>query len=135
MLEQIFKNWEIRISPSLGENQYKRSDSSTSFNILIFILIFFIVSGFVTVPSIQAQDLTKEKIRIYTIADGLPSNNILCMDQDRRGDLWIGTEKGASRFDGKSFTNYGAKDGFSDKEVWAILCDSKGFISFQSHKK
>ncbi|CAN2042630.1 Two component regulator three Y domain-containing protein [Candidatus Magnetomoraceae bacterium gMMP-15] len=79
---------------------------------------------------IYAQDLTPEKIQIYTTADGLPNNAILCMDQDKKGNLWIGTDTGASRFDGKSFKNYGAKNGFSGQRVWAILCDSKGNIWF-----
>lgn len=53
-----------------------------------------------------------------------------CMDQDKDDNLWIGTRRGPTKFDGKSFTNYGAKDGFSDKNTWAILCDSKGYIWF-----
>ena len=81
----------------------------------------------------MAQDLSREKIRVYTVADGLPSSSVLCMDQDKEGNLWIGTWKGASKFDGKSFTNYGAKEGFSDSEVWAILCDSKGNIWFGTY--
>ncbi len=94
-----------------------------------FITLLF--SALLFLPNISiAQDLTPEKIRIYNTADGLPYDRVYCMDQDKNGNLWIGTGQGASRFDGKTFTSYGAKDGFSDESVWAILCDSKGYIWF-----
>ena len=92
-------------------------------------IALFICAFLISAP-LRAQELTPEKIRIYTMADGLPSNIIFCADQDAEGNLWIGTSKGASRFDGKAFVNYGAAQGFSDKSVWTILCDSKGKIWF-----
>ncbi len=81
-------------------------------------------------PCLLAQDLSPEKIRVYTTADGLRNDFIYAVVQDREGNLWIGTSAGASRFNGKSFTNYGDEEGFSDQEVWAILADSKGRIWF-----
>lgn len=42
----------------------------------------------------------------YTTANGLPDNNINCILQDTRRFLWIGTQEGLSRFDGKNFKNY-----------------------------
>jgi hypothetical protein len=101
-------------------NMFREKGSNLSF--LIF-LIFILVS-----PDLYSQHLSPDKIKRYTTADGLPSNNILCMDQDREGNLWIGTEKGASKFDGRYFTNYAASNRFTDREVWAILCDTRGSI-------
>ncbi len=92
-------------------------------------IILFLCAFLFSAP-LSAQELTSEKIRVYTMADGLPSNIIFCADQDAEGNLWIGTSKGASRFDGKAFVNYGAAEGCSDKSVWTILCDSKGKIWF-----
>lgn len=37
-------------------------------------------------------------IRLYTTADGLSSNNIQQMVEDRQGFLWLGTEHGLTRF-------------------------------------
>ncbi|OQY57635.1 MAG: hypothetical protein B6245_16010 [Desulfobacteraceae bacterium 4572_88] len=82
------------------------------------------------IPLIHAQELTPEKIRVYSTADGLPSSVIFCLDQDKQGNLWIGTPRGASKFDGKAFTNYAAYEGFSDKIVWAVLCDKRGITWF-----
>ena len=39
----------------------------------------------------------------YTTQNGLLNNDILSMAQDRSGDIWIGSELGLTRFDGKTF--------------------------------
>jgi len=97
----------------------------TLLNAIVLTLIFFCIPEYA-----PAQKLSPKKMRLYTTADGLPTNSVLCIDQDKADNLWIGTARGASKFDGKSFTNYGAAEGFSDKSVWAILCDSRGFVWF-----
>jgi len=40
----------------------------------------------------------------YTVADGLSGNHVRTIQEDSAGNLWFGTGKGISRFDGKSFT-------------------------------
>jgi len=42
----------------------------------------------------------------YTIAEGLPSNNINYIMQDSRGFIWFSTAQGLARFDGNSFKVY-----------------------------
>ncbi|MBK9017127.1 MAG: hypothetical protein IPM82_25430 [Saprospiraceae bacterium] len=42
----------------------------------------------------------------FTMQDGLPDNNVICLVQDDQGFLWIGTQAGLSCFDGVHFTNY-----------------------------
>jgi ligand-binding sensor domain-containing protein len=39
----------------------------------------------------------------YDISNGLPSNEIYSLKQDRKGFLWIGTDAGLVRYDGNSF--------------------------------
>ena len=46
----------------------------------------------------------------YTERDGLVSNDIWCLQFDRRGELWIGTQAGVSRFDGTRFTSFDLPD-------------------------
>lgn len=41
-----------------------------------------------------------------TMEDGLVSNDVYTMLQDKRGYLWIGTKEGLQRFDGTQFSNY-----------------------------
>ncbi len=49
--------------------------------------------------------------RIYTIADGLPHNQIYSMIQDSRGLFWMATPQGLTRFDGVNFRTYDERDG------------------------
>ncbi len=54
----------------------------------------------------------------YTMLDGLPSNSIYGMLQDRGGNFWISTNNGLSKFNPKEkkFKNYNVKDGLQDNE-------------------
>lgn len=42
----------------------------------------------------------------YNQENGLPFNQILCVNQDVEGWIWIGTNRGLSRFDGYRFKNF-----------------------------
>ena len=45
------------------------------------------------------------------------------------GNLWFGTYGGGvSRYDGKSFTSFGEKDGLISRDVWSIAVDANGMI-------
>ncbi len=49
----------------------------------------------------------------YSVRDGLPSNFIIRIQEDRKGNLWLGTNMGLSNFDPhlESFTNFNTQDG------------------------
>lgn len=47
----------------------------------------------------------------YTLEQGLPSNNVLGIIQDDNGVLWLSTDNGLSKFDGRNFKNYTIEDG------------------------
>ncbi len=53
----------------------------------------------------QAQQL-KAKLYHYTPEDGLTSNSVSDIIQDKYGFIWIATWNGLSRYDGYSFYNY-----------------------------
>src|SRR6185295_17607376 len=59
----------------------------------------------------------------YTVNDGLPSNQITSTCEDSYGFLWIGTNNGLSRFNGKNFVNYGYTEGLQDLSVTNIYED------------
>lgn len=42
----------------------------------------------------------------FTTGDGLASNDVTSIYEDKAGTVWFGTENGASRYDGKSFKNF-----------------------------
>lgn len=78
----------------------------------------------------------------FTIKEGLITNDVYSIIEDKAGNLWFGTTNGVSRYNGTSFTNYpfsvirGNSPIISTEtnvpnsytEVWSILQDSKGNI-------
>jgi len=46
--------------------------------------------------------------------------------QDSKGYIWFFTERGVSKFNGKTFKNFTTKDGLSRNDVWNITEDSEG---------
>lgn len=69
----------------------------------------------------------------YTLENGLPTNNVYFVDQDREGFIWLSTEKGVSRFDGKSFTNFTVDHGLGGNEIFESMEDRLGRIWFRSY--
>jgi len=62
--------------------------------------------------------------------DGLVSQSVYALCQDREGNIWLGTEGGVSKYDGRSFTSYTEHDGLVDNFMTAILQDRHGDIWF-----
>ena len=77
-----------------------------------------LVAVFVLSASVRAERLP---VRVYTIADGLPSTQIACDRRDSYGFIWFCTPEGLSRFDGYTFTNYGVEQGLPDRNVTDFL--------------
>jgi sugar lactone lactonase YvrE len=65
-----------------------------------------------------------------SLEQGLSQSTVLCMFQDSRGYIWLGTEDGLNRFDGIKFTVYknDPADAWSlpSNFVWAIDEDPQG---------
>ncbi|MGV6845187.1 MAG: two-component regulator propeller domain-containing protein [Lutibacter sp.] len=68
----------------------------------------------------------------FTTKNGLPSNTIYDVTTDNYGFLWIATDYGVSKFDGKTFTNYTIKDGLPGNEILFFFKDSQNRIWLSS---
>jgi ligand-binding sensor domain-containing protein/two-component sensor histidine kinase len=66
-------------------------------------LIFILVTGF---PMSALAQVGREAMRHIGLEDGLSSNHATCFHEDFQGFMWIGTNEGLCRFDGKNFYNY-----------------------------
>ena len=64
----------------------------------------------------------------YTLHEGLPSNDIYNCVEDKKGFLWLATENGLSKFDGKNFKNYSTAQGLPDNDILNVLTDSAGTV-------
>jgi streptogramin lyase len=92
-------------------------------------------------PSSRQFDPSKtgsNPFTLFTTAEGLANDMILCMMQDRDGLIWIGTDDGVSRYDpskrhthgSKVFTNFTAADGLCGNSINSIVQDAQGRIWF-----
>ena len=66
----------------------------------------------------------------YGVQDGLADNRVWASYRDHDGSLWFGTEGGASRYDGETFTTLTTKNGLAHNHVRAILRDGEGSLWF-----
>ena len=71
-----------------------------------------------------------KSFRNFTTQDGLASDQVTCIYEDKSGNIWFGTGGGASRYDGKSFRNFTTKEGLSNNDVTSIIEDRTGKLWF-----
>ena len=64
----------------------------------------------------------------YRQADGLGNLNIECLTQDNKGFLWVGTQNGLFRFDGRQFVEFGTKDGIPSSYIHSISTSPDGTL-------
>ena len=86
--------------------------------------LFFLILVFSTF-FIKAQYLP---LRIYTSADGLASNQVMDIKNDKNGALWVACGSGLSYFTGFKFVNYGLKEGLPDITILKIATTANGDI-------
>lgn len=98
------------------------SKNSSTFFLYIVFLLFYYNNEF----NIYAQNFNKTAI--FTTNDGLPSNHIYDFVEDNNGFLWIATDNGVSRFDGKYFYNYSVKNGLPSNDALQIIKEIDGTI-------
>lgn len=62
----------------------------------------------------------------FTTTEGLASNLVMTICEDKAGIIWFGTGGGLSRYDGKSFRNFTTKDGLPQNDITTIMEDKTG---------
>lgn len=67
-------------------------------------------------------------LKTYDRAQGLDGFDVNCMFQDREGTLWVGTEEGLYRYNGKRFQEFSVADGLADSNITRIVEDAKGVL-------
>jgi len=74
---------------------------------------------------LMRYDILHHQKKIFTMQEGLPSNDILAITEDKIGNIWLSTSFGLSRIiGGKVFVNYFTKDGllgnqYHERSVYA----------------
>ena len=68
------------------------------------------------------------KFTTYSAMDGLGSDLVGAVVQDRDGSFWIGTLGGLTHFANGSFTNYTTQQGLSSNVITALYQDADGTL-------
>jgi ligand-binding sensor domain-containing protein len=66
----------------------------------------------------------------YGVAEGLYQSKVTDILQDKEHNIWLGTQGGASRFDGKEFLNFTSQNGLAQNGVQVLFRDSREIIWF-----
>jgi ligand-binding sensor domain-containing protein len=69
----------------------------------------------------------------YTEKEGLPGNNVTCILEDKRGNLWFGTEEVAYLNMMANIHPFYRKRGPDSNRVWCIFEDNRGATSGSAH--
>ena len=96
------------------------------FHIMIFFCLLF-ATGYLFAQTTQTIS--------YTTKDGLPSNSVYRTVLDKYGYLWIATENGLAKFDGKTFKIYTTAQGLPDNEITDLFIDSNHTVWVMPFRK
>ena len=79
---------------------------------------------------------SRHVLDVWKSERGLPSNSIIALTPDRSGYLWLGTQDGLARFDGKSFTLFARANtpAFRDDFIRALYLDRRGTLWIGSYR-
>lgn len=92
-----------------------------------FIILIFLV--FYSISNAQIQ----YKFNHFTTDDGLPTNSIYCITEDKNGEIVLGTDNGLTFFDGNNFKTFNVKDGLINPYIVAVVKDEKNVLWFTNY--
>ena len=88
--------------------------------------------AFILMFSLEASGAEQYWFNHYMTTDGLPSNTIYAVVQDKYNFIWIGTRDGICRFDGHNFVKLGGDtpNGLTSGMTPALFMDDSGRLWF-----
>ena len=94
---------------------------------------FFFLFLFILLPLAFGQNLLNKRDYIIeyeflNIENGLPSRDVFCVAQDKKGFIWFGSKNGLCRYDGKNFKYFTTKEGLQSNYVVNIYVDNQNHI-------
>jgi ligand-binding sensor domain-containing protein len=57
----------------------------------------------------------------FSVKDGLVQSTVKQIEQDEYGNLWLATNYGLSKFNGKTFENFTTTNGLPSNEISSLL--------------
>ncbi len=82
-------------------------------------------------------NMRNDTFKIFNVKNGLPSDNVLAITEDKDSNLWISTDNGLVKYNQKSntFRTFNIQDGLPDNQfnTNSVLKDTKGTIFFGTY--
>lgn len=96
-------------------------------NICLFLILHFSSFEF-SFPEEFSDPGLKYLFSELSLKNGLPQNTVYTVTQDKDGFIWIGTDRGVARFDGKKFKYYNSYNNpeIKNNSVTALLSEKNG---------
>src|ERR1051325_8474936 len=104
--------------------------------IVFFLIVFIIACNLVASPARQDSIFPLTSYIHYGQEQGLTTKTMYSILQDHEGFVWMSTDAGVFRFDGKKFKRFTTKDGITDNEVLSLYQDRLQriwFLTFNGH--
>jgi ligand-binding sensor domain-containing protein/signal transduction histidine kinase len=88
----------------------------------------------------QTANVPGYEVKHFTDENGLPQNSVKSIARDTRGNIWLATERGLVRYDGKDFVKFdGLGNSYSDRNVYGFLlypgAGRRNFVAVTEAKK
>ncbi|RED96020.1 hybrid sensor histidine kinase/response regulator transcription factor [Marinoscillum furvescens] len=127
-LNKITRQERTKDTPNII--RYKQGDHEKSISYDYILPIFISSTGDIWIGTlggglnklIPGTTPNNDRFEHITTSDGLPNNVVKSIQEDDQGNLWLGTNKGLSKYNPKTqqITNYGISDGLQDMEFSEI---------------
>ncbi|HWY12072.1 MAG TPA: histidine kinase [Bacteroidia bacterium] len=88
----------------------------------------FILVTFFSPPFSAQQPILKN----FSTKNGLPSNEVYSLYQDKKGYIWICTDAGLVKYNGNYFKKFSSANGLPDNTVFEVKEDKYGKIWYRS---
>lgn len=107
---------------------------SSAFYFFNVIFLCSIISLLISQPSAKAANINQSPLKFerISIADGLSQSYVYDIIQDKNGFIWIATQDGLNRYDGKSFVYYRHdstnKNSIADNFIRKLFIDTNNIL-------
>lgn len=78
------------------------------------------------------KDVNPSNFFYFGKQQGLRHDQIRCMIQDKLGNIWLGTDNGLTKYDGKHYYHYTISQGLNHNVIMSLFQDSEGNIWFST---
>jgi len=84
----------------------------------------------VLVKDAYIKDVNPQNFISFSKLQGLRHDQVRALTQDKMGNLWLGTDDGLTRYDGKYFSHYTTAQGLNNNLILSVFQDKKENIWF-----